>query len=69
MKKKTELQKLRGLEAHELKKRLDETEEEMMKLRFKHASAQLENTASLRTLRKQVARIRTVQQESMQQAK
>ncbi|MCL4142988.1 UNVERIFIED_CONTAM: hypothetical protein GTU68_047084 [Idotea baltica] len=39
-----------------------------MKLRFKHASSQLEQTASLKNLRLQIARIRTVQTEIQKQS-
>lgn len=63
MKIKQELQELRKLDADELKKRLADTEEELMRLRFKHASAQLEKTAQLGLLRKRSARIRTIQRE------
>lgn len=65
MKKTTQLQELRGLETEALRKRLNDTEEELMKLRFKHASTQLDQTASLRDLRLQIARIKTVQTEML----
>lgn len=68
MKSTTELQELRGLDAEALQKRLEDTEEELMKLRFKHASTQLEQTASLGNLRKLIARIHTVQTENKKQA-
>jgi large subunit ribosomal protein L29 len=63
MKSSEQLEELRGLDAASLKKKLEDTEEELMKLRFKHASSQLEKTAQLTQLRKLVARIRTVQTE------
>ena len=43
-----------------LEKTLEEAREEMFNLRFQIASARLENTARLRQVRRQVARVETV---------
>lgn len=51
---------LRGLTDQELRARELEVSEELFRLRFRHASGQLENTARLRTLRRELARIKTV---------
>ena len=42
-----------------LEKTLEEAREEMFNLRFQIASARLENTARLRQVRRQVARVET----------
>ncbi len=60
MKKKGELQELRGKEAGELVQRVSELEEELMRLRFRKAAGQLEHSARLGTLRRQIARAKTV---------
>lgn len=51
---------LRALDAAELEKRLAEEREKLMRDRFAHAAATLENTASLKTTRRQIARLETV---------
>lgn len=42
-----------------LGQRLAEIERELVRKRFQHSMGQLENTSTLRTLRKEVARIKT----------
>jgi large subunit ribosomal protein L29 len=59
---------LRDLDAEGLAKKLGESREELFKLRFQHATAQLEKTHRLRELRKDIARILTVQNETKRQA-
>lgn len=39
---------------------LDETKDDLFKLRFRSATGQLDNAASIRTARRQIARINTV---------
>lgn len=51
---------LRELNEAELKKMLFQESEQLMLARFKHATAALENTAELKILRRQIARISTV---------
>lgn len=51
---------LRGLDLAELEKRLAEEREKLMRDRFRHATAALENTASLKTSRRQIARLETI---------
>lgn len=48
-----------------LSSRVNELEEELMNLRFKHGSAQLEQTAQLKKLRRRIARIKTILSERM----
>lgn len=59
---------LRELDADGLAKKLGESREELFKLRFQHATAQLEKTHRLRQVRKDIARIMTVQNEKKRQA-
>jgi len=54
---------LRDLPYEELLEKLSETKEELFNLRFQLATNQLDNTARLRTLRAEVARIATVLRE------
>ena len=52
---------LRDLDVEALGKKRSESREELFKLRFQHATAQLEKTHRLREVRKDIARIMTVQ--------
>ena len=54
---------LRALGDTELVERLTETRAELFNLRFQNATGQLENSARLRDLRKEVARIHTLLRE------
>lgn len=45
----------------ELEQRLKESREQLFNLRFQHATGQLENTGRLREVRRDIARILTVQ--------
>ncbi len=51
---------LRELNDEELKRLLEETQETLAKQRFQHALSQLDDTAYLKTLRKDIARIKTI---------
>ena len=55
---------MRELTPMELVELLDETKEELFNLRFQLAVSQSNDTASLRRLRRQVARIKTVMHEA-----
>jgi large subunit ribosomal protein L29 len=52
--------KLRDLTADDLVKKDQELAEELFKLKFQHSVRPLENTARLRQLRKDIARVKTV---------
>ena len=54
---------LRDLSDEELAKRLAESREEVFRLRFQLATGALENTARLALVKRDVARILTVQRE------
>ncbi len=51
---------LRGLTSRELQEALDESKEELFNLRFQYATNQLDNTARIRQVKKEIARINTV---------
>ena len=54
---------IRELPSEELHTRLDEVKEELFNLRFQHATGQLENYSRLGQLRRDVARLRSIQRE------
>ncbi len=54
---------LRGLSYVELGEKLDEAKEELFNLRFQLVTNQLDNTARLRYVKRDVARIATVMRE------
>lgn len=49
------------LAENELEQRLKESREELFNLRFQHATGQLENTGRLSQVRRDIARLLTVQ--------
>lgn len=55
---------LRELGAEGLKQKSAELKEELFNLKFQHAIGKLENTATLKVLRGNIARIETVKNES-----
>ena len=57
------VKELRGLSQEELAKRENELKKELFDLRFQAAIGQLEQTARLKEVKKQIARIKTVQSE------
>ena len=54
---------LRDMSYDELKDKLASAKEELFNLRFQVATNQLDNTARLRTVRREVARIATIMRE------
>ena len=56
----TQVGELRNLDDTELSSKLREAKEELFNLRFQGATGQLENTARLRTLKRDIARINMV---------
>ncbi|OPY86731.1 MAG: 50S ribosomal protein L29 [Smithella sp. PtaU1.Bin162] len=57
------IKEIRNLGISELKQKNSELVEEIFRLRIRHASGQLESTATLGRLRKDIARINTVLKE------
>ncbi|KRN45062.1 50S ribosomal protein L29 [Limosilactobacillus ingluviei] len=60
MKTKDFVQELNGLTTEQLLNREKELKEQLFNLRFQLATGQLENTASLKSVRKDIARVKTV---------
>lgn len=60
---------LRAQDASSLTSRLKELRDEQFNLRFQHATGQLENTARMGQVRKEIARIKTVMTEKREAAK
>lgn len=52
---------IKELTAAQLQDKVKEYKEELFNLRFQQATGQLENTARLKAVRKNIARLRTVQ--------
>lgn len=53
-------EEIRELSADEIKSKVADLEEERFRLRFRSATEQLENPLRLRTIRKDIARLKTV---------
>lgn len=53
----------REMETDELQRRLDEAYQELLNLRFRAATKQLEDTSRIRIVRRDIARIKTVLRE------
>ena len=60
---KTNLGELRGLNDAELKKQLDDLYQEQFNLRFQNASGQVKDQNRFVVVRRQIARIKTLQRE------
>ena len=61
-------EELRNLSDAELEKKLRELKEELFNLRFQNVAGRLENPMRLREVRRDIARIRTIQRERELQA-
>lgn len=53
----------REMEIDELQRRLDEASQELLNLRFRAATKQLEDTSRIRIVKRDIARIKTVLRE------
>ncbi len=56
----TSAAELRALDAEALEEKLRDAKEELFNLRFQNATGQLDNSARLKTVRREIARIYTV---------
>jgi large subunit ribosomal protein L29 len=59
-------EELRGKSPDELQEQLLGLKKEALNLRFQRASGQLENTARMRQVRRDIARIKTIAQKAQQ---
>jgi large subunit ribosomal protein L29 len=55
-----EMKEIRALSADEIKAKIADMREELMKFRFQQVTGQLTDTSRLRTLRRDVARMETI---------
>ena len=55
-----DLNKMRQLTDVELNAELDKMKQELFNLRFQHVTGQLENALKLRTVKKDIARVKTI---------
>ena len=60
MKKTNYLEDINGVSAEELQAQLVDAKKELFNLRFQNATNQLENTARIREVRRNIARIQTI---------
>jgi large subunit ribosomal protein L29 len=56
---------LRDMSDEELRRRLRELQEELFNLRFQLATGQIENVGRIRTVRRDIARSKTIQRQRM----
>lgn len=61
-------EELKGKSADELKKLILDKRKEQFNLRFQLSGGQLENTAQMRKLRRDIARIKTMMQQAQSKA-
>lgn len=54
------VQDIRNTETQELLNKVEEYKKELFGLRFQHATGQLEDTARIRKVKKNIARIKTI---------
>ena len=59
---------IRALQVNELEKRIREEEENLIHLKFQKATSQLESPIRIRTVRREIARLRTVLREKQSAA-
>lgn len=59
---------LRASSREELERQIKELRDEQFNLRFQHSTGQLENTARMRQVRREIARIKTVLNERREAA-
>ena len=62
------MNELKELSAEALQEKISDLQEELMNLRFKHASGQLEKSSELASLRKKIAQAKTVINETRNNA-
>jgi len=67
--KKKTAEDLRAMSDDQLRDRLVELKKEQFNMRFQAASGQLADTARVRTVRRDIARIKTIQSQKVQAAK
>ena len=60
----TKIEDIRKMAAEEIRTKLTDSHDELMKLRFQQVTGQLTDTSHLRVLRRSIARMETILRES-----
>ena len=60
----TKIEEIRKLAVEEIRTKLTDSHDELMKLRFQQVTGQLTDTSNLRTLRRNIARMETILRET-----
>jgi large subunit ribosomal protein L29 len=61
-------EEIRSMQLEQIRSKLSDTREELMKLRFQQVTGQLTDTSRLRVLRRDVARMETILNQALRQA-
>ena len=56
---------IRGMQAEQIRSKLSDAREELMKLRFQQVTGQLTDSSRLRILRRDIARMETILKQSL----
>jgi large subunit ribosomal protein L29 len=62
------VQEIREMQVEQLQAKLSDTREELMKLRFQQVTGQLTDSSRLRILRRDIARMETILNQSLRSA-
>lgn len=62
------VKEIREMQVEQLRSKLSDSREELMKLRFQQVTGQLTDSSRLRILRRDIARMETILNESMRSA-
>ena len=60
MMKAKEIKEIRGLSVEDLSKKLNELKKDLFMLRMQHATNQLDNPLKIQTVKKDIARVKTI---------
>jgi large subunit ribosomal protein L29 len=60
----TKVEEVRKMATEEIRTKLNDSHDELMKLRFQQVTGQLTDTSHLRTLRRNIARMETILRET-----
>jgi large subunit ribosomal protein L29 len=63
-----ETEDIRGMQLEQIRAKLSDTREELLKLRFQQVTGQLTDSSRLRSLRRDIARMETILNQGLQAA-
>ncbi|KPV40962.1 50S ribosomal protein L29 [Thiohalorhabdus denitrificans] len=64
----SKVEEIRNLSAEDRAQKLKDLRDEQFNLRFQHSTGQLENTARMRQVRREIAQVKTVMNEQVEAA-